>query len=297
MLLKKDETKYYANTKQLAYLLTKTYPPKATLEKKIILGISQLVSDEVLSYCNIKDSEGKLINQDKKEEWLLDLSNIVENNQNKTKDEIQKSKEFYTPIDENDICRILNLSDYFTRSISLLHFYCYALSTIFKSGKNKGVGFTSLKNMSEHTGLSTKTISSYLDTLVEKEFLYIYKSNDFIKFDTGEFIEISHTYGKFKDKEIVIASGKQHEAEYSNRIKNKHKKVKKPNKSVRSYTQQYAYIKKSIMETGEIPYDDDKMEEVYKYMKKLNKKQQGIKGKKTYSLDIFSNYIFYEGEI
>ena len=218
----------------------------------------------------------------------------MENNQNKTKEEIHKSKEFYTPIDENDIYKILNLSDYYTRSISLLHFYSYVLSTIFKSGKNKGVGFTSLKNMSEYTGLSARTISSYLDTLVEKEFLYIYKSTDFIKFDTGEFIEISHTYGKFKDKEIVIASGKQHEAEYSNRIKNKHKKVKKPNKSVRSYIQQYAYIKKSIMETGVIPYDDEKMEEVYNFIKKLNEKQQGIKDKKTYSLDVFSNYYFYE---
>ena len=160
MLLKKDETIYYSNTRQIAYLLTKTDPPKSTLEKKIILGISQLVSDGVISYYNIKDNDGKPINQDKKEEWLLDLSNIVENNQNKTKEEIHKSKEFYTPIDENDICRILNLSDYFTRSISLLHFYCYVLSTIFKSGKDKGVGFTSLKNMSEYTGLSTRTISS-----------------------------------------------------------------------------------------------------------------------------------------
>lgn len=296
MLLKKDETIYYANTRQIAYLLTKTYPPKSTLEKKIISGISQLVSDGVISYYNIKDNDGKPINQDKKEEWLLNLSNIVENNQNKTKEEIHKSKEFYTPIDENDIYKILNLSEYYTRSISLLHFYCYVLSTIFKSGKNKGVGFTSLKNMSEYTGLSARTISSYLDTLVEKEFLYIYKSTDFIKFDTGEFVEISHTYGKYQDKEIIIDCGKRHEAEYSNRLKNKYKKIKKPNKSIRSYTQQYAYIKKSIMETGVIPYDDEKMEEVYNFIKKLNKKQQGIKGKKTYSLDVFSNYYFYEDD-
>lgn len=297
MLLRKNESLYYVNVKQIGYLLTKEYPTKGNLDRNVLSGIKGLISSKVISDEN--SSENKKI-QDAKEEWILNLSNLIQSNQNKDKEEIKASRDFYTFVDDDEICKILNLgNEYYTKVINMLRFYIYVLSTIFKSGKHKGVGFTSLSNMIEDTGLSSKTISSYLTTLVENELLYIYKSKDFIKFDTGEFIEISHTYGRFKDRNLINEIGKTHENEYGSRLNSKHKKVKKPTNKVRSYTQKYAYLKKSIMEIGEIPYnyDDDKMKEVYTFMRKLNKKQQGIKGKKTYPLNIFSNYDFYDGEV
>ena len=290
MLLRKNESLYYVNVKQIGYLLTKKYPTKGNLDRNVLSGIKGLISAKIIS------DENQV--QDKKEEWILNLSNLIQSSQNKDKEEIKLSRDFYTFVDDEEIHKILNLNNkYFTKSINLLRFYLYVLSTIFKSGKHKGVGFTSLSNMVEDTGISSKTISSYLAILVENELLYIYKSKDFIKFDTGEFIEISHTYGRFKDKDLIDEIGSVHENEYGSKLNSKHKKVKKPTNNVRSYAQKYAYIKKSIEETGVIPYnDEDKIRDVYKFMKKLNKKQEGIKGKKTYPLDIFSSFDFYEDD-
>jgi len=290
MLLRKNESLYYVNVKQIGYLLTKKYPTKGNLDRNVLSGIKGLISAKIISDENQA--------QDKKEEWILNLSNLMQSSQNKDKEEIKLSRDFYTFVDDKEIHKILNLNNkYFTKSINLLRFYLYVLSTIFKSGKHKGVGFTSLSNMVEDTGIGSKTISSYLAILMENELLYIYKSKDFIKFDTGEFIEISHTYGRFKDKDLIVEIGKTHENEYSSKLNSKHKKVKKPTNNIRSYAQKYAYIKKSIEETGVIPYnDEDKIKDVYKFMKKLNKKQEGIKGKKTYPLDIFSSFDFYEDD-
>lgn len=290
MLLRKNESLYYVNVKQIGYLLTKKYPTKSNLDRNVLSGIKGLISTKIISDENQS--------QDIKEEWILNLSNLMQSSQNKDKEEIKLSRDFYTFVDDKEIHKILNLNNkYFTKSINLLRFYLYVLSTIFKSGKHKGVGFTSLSNMVEDTGIGSKTISSYLTILMKNELLYIYKSKDFIKFDTGEFIEISHTYGRFKDKDLIDEIGSVHENEYGSKLNSKHKKVKKPTNNVRSYAQKYAYIKKSIEETGVIPYnDEDKIRDVYKFMKKLNKKQEGIKGKKTYPLDIFSSFDFYEDD-
>lgn len=292
MLLRKNETLYYTNIKLIAYLLTRKYPSEGNLDRNILSGIRGLISKGVLSDINYDNNKAK---QDTKEEWILNLNNLMQDNQKKDKEDVKACREFYTFVEETEVYEILNLSDkYYTRSINLLRFYIYVLSTIFKSGKHKGVGFTSLTNMIEDTGLSSKTISSYLTLLVDNKLLYIYKSKDFIKFDTGEFIEISHTYGRFKDKNLVVEIGKTHENEYGSKLNSKHKKVKKPTNKVRSYTQKYAYLKKTIETTGVIPYEDTALKELYKFMKKLNEKQKDIK--KPYPLDIFNNFDFYEDD-
>lgn len=289
MLLKKNETLYYVNVKLLAYLLTKKYPSNGNLDKNILSGIEGLASSKMISYVNIVDDSNKKIEQNGKDEWLLDLTKLIELNQ-------KKENDFYTAIDEKYIYKILLYNEkYYTRSITLLKFHAYVLSTMFKTGANKGVGFTSLKSMADDTGYSTKTISSYLDLLVELQIVYIYKSKDFIKFETGEFAEISHTYGRYSDMELVNQIGIKHEQDYGNKLKGKHKKIKKPNNKVRSYVQKYAYFKKSILETGVIPYKDGELEEIYRFMKKLNKQQKHKKN--PYSLDVFSNFDFYQEDI
>lgn len=176
----------------------------------------------------------------------------------------------------------------------MLRFYSYVLTTIFRTGEHKGVGFTSLGNMSLETGISTRTLSSYLDTLVENKILHVYKSSDFIKFNTGRFIEISHTYGKYKNKDYINYRGKQHDVEFCNRLNGRYKKVRKPKNKTRSYVQKYIHVKKTIEETGEVPYENNEMKDIYEFIKELNKKQEGIKGKKPYSLDIFSSFDFYK---
>ena len=282
MLLKKDEKIYYANVKQIAYLLTGKYPSSCNLDKNVLSGIKGLISREII----IKVSS----NVDG--EWILDLHKLI--NVAVTKENIKEHKEYYTVLDRKDICKILLLNEaYYIRSITLLRFYAYVLSTIYKNGNNKGVGFTSLEVMSNDTGHSTKTVSSYLKSLVELELLYIYKSKDFIKFDTGEFIEISHTYGRFQDKDKIIQIGVDHEKEYGEKIKNKHKKIKKTSSDKnRSYAQKFKHLEKCIKDTGEIPYKTEECKKIYQVMKRLNEQYKNIKEQKD--LSIFDNFNFYE---
>ena len=87
--------------------------------------------------------------------------------------------------------------------------------------------------------------------------------------------------------------GKTHDNEYGYKLNNKHKKIKKPTNKVRSYTQKYAYLKRSIEDTGVIPYDNDQLKDIYKFIKKLNEKQKDIR--EPYKLDVFKNFDFYEG--
>lgn len=277
MLLKKDEKLYYVNTRQMVYLLTKKYPFKGNLDKNILAGINGLISKGVID---------KIYYDDKidSSEWILDLKNIISS---------YEKKEYYSMLDSSEINKILLLNEsYCTRSVSIVRFYSYILSTISKTGNKSGVGYTSLKIMSEETGHNKKTLLSYLKVLSDLELLYIYKSKDFIKFDTGEFVEISHTYGKFKDKDKIIEIGAEHENTYGENIKGKHQKIKKTSSNKnRSYAQKFKYLESSIRETGLIPYGDKECEEIYRVIKKLNEQYKDTKEPKD--LSIFENFKFY----
>ena len=287
MLLRKNESTYYANVKFLAYLLTKKYPSDGNLDRNILHGIKGLLSNKMVSQdnCSLTDQNNSI----NPEEWILDLSKVKNNNE-------KKDKEYYTPIDECDIHKILlSNNTYYTRSITLLRFYAYVSSTIFKTGKHKGVGFTSLEEMSNVIGYSTKTISSYLKTLVDLEILYIYKSKDFIRFDTGEFVEISHTYGRYQDKNRIVQAGMVHEQEYGNKLKAKHQKIKKTSSNKnRGYAQKFNHLEKCIKETGEIPYTNKECKEIYSVMLKLNEQYTKDRPDRIKDLDVFSSFDFYE---
>lgn len=283
LLVRKNENLYYVNVDLMAYLLTKTYPCRNRLDKNISEGISGLISKGLVRQIKYGDYE-------KKDEWIVDLNDFKVANE-------KKEKGFYTVLDELDVQTILMMNEkYYSRSISLIKFYAYLLSTIFKSGRYKGVGFTSIDELASTSGCSAKTISSYLKSLEEMNLIFVYKSSDFIKFDTGEFVEISHTYGRYKDKELVESMGRQHEEEYGEKLKSKHQKIKKKNSNKnRGYAQKFNHLYKCMMDTGEIPYRKDECKKIYIAMKRLNdiyENERPNKPKKD--LSIFSNFDFYE---
>lgn len=295
MLLRRENFMYYVNTSLLSYLLTGKYPADSNLVKNIKDGIEGLgkKSTLILSQSNTNN------------EWIIDAKDMVKDRVDKSKesetgDSEKKQKDFYVGVENTEIHKILLFSDkYYTRSISLLRFYIYILSTIHKKKDDKytGVGFTSIQNMVDATGYNKKTISSYLRSLVELELLYIYKAKDFVLFDDGGIVEISHTYGRFKDKELIEKIGKEHEEEYGMNLKSKHVKIKKDNSDkTRGLSQMFRHAEDCLKEGKDIPYNKKKCKEIYIAMLELNEKNEANHPDRIKDLSIFSNYDFYKGE-
>lgn len=283
MLLRRNVIDYYANADYIAYLLSGVYPANNKFTSAISNGIIGLANKVMII----------LSQSAKTNEWILDLQIMIDDN--KKKDTTQDK--LYTIVDEADIHKIiLSNGEFFTKSISLVKFYVYVLSTIFKSGTEyKGVGFTSVDSMSSTTGYNTKTVSAYLKQLEELELIYIYRAKDRIKFDTGEIVEITHTYGRYKDKDLVNRIGKTHEEEYG--AKAKHKRI---NKSIgdktRGLSQKYVHLDKCLDAGKKNPYKYKENREIYFAMVELNKKYDEEGRNRIKDLSMFKEFDFYNGE-
>lgn len=292
MLLRREIFMYYVNTSLLSYLLTGKYPADNNLIKNIKDGIEQLAMKSILIF-----SQSNVSN-----EWIVDAEDMVKDRVDKLKetdmcDDNKQPTDFYVAVENADIHQILLSSPkYYTRSISLLRFYIYVLSTIHKKKDDKytGVGFTSIQSMVDATGYNKKTISAYLKSLVELELLYIYKAKDFILFEDGDIVEISHTYGKYKDKDLVDKIGKQHEEEYGEKLKSKHIKIRKDKSNkTRGLSQMFRHAEDCARAGKEIPYKYSKLREIYHSMVELNKKNEIEHPERIKDLSIFSGYDFY----
>jgi hypothetical protein len=288
---------YYINSSLLSYLLTGKYPADSNLIKNIINGVEGLGKKQVIS----------ISQSDINNEWIIDTEDMIKNKvdkpkpaENNDKDNKKVKPEFYVAIDNEEINKILNSSKkYYTRSISLLRFFVYLLTTLSKKKDSKynGIGIVSITDMVEATGLNNKTVTSYLNSLVEYELIYRYKSKDFIKFEDGDIVEISHTYGRFKDKDKIDKIGKQHEEDYGEKLKTKHQKINKSKSDkTRGLSQMYKHVENCIKEGKPIPYDNKKCKEIYIAMCDLNIKNNKEHPERLKDLSIFKQFDFYKGE-
>lgn len=281
MLLRKNENTYFVRSDSLSYLLTRTYPPIKQIMKCIDYGMVELAKKQMI-----------VISQsDKAHEWIIDTDPMKIDNKKSPSD-------YYTRVDEKEIQKILTSNNqYYTRSISLINFYIYVLSTLFKKkGEYEGVGFTSLSDMSELYGINVKTILSYLNQLEELELLYVYRAKDSIQFEDGEIREISHTYGRYKDKQKIIQVGSKHEEEYGIKMKAKFKKIQKiRGDTTRAASHKYKHIIKCLEECKEIPYTYKECKEIYLLMADYNKRYS-YKPERNKDLSVFKNFDFYNNE-
>ena len=290
MLLRQSEICYFTNVDYLSYLLSKKYPSENNLKKHLYNGIIELEKGKYISF-ETKGSNNR--------EWIINLSKLIEDNKF-DKDKKLLPENSYTSIDKTGIRKIILLSDkYYTKSISLIRFYSYLLSTIYnKNGKKyKGVGFTSIKTMAIENDHNEKTISTYIKQLVDLELIYVFKSKDFIKFEDGGIVEISTTYGRFKDKDIINILGKQHEMEYGEKLKSKHTKINKTNgDKTRKYSQKFKFIYDCYVAEKENPYTYEENKEIFEVMYALNKKYANERKDRVKNLDVFREFDFYTEE-
>lgn len=289
MVLRQNKTHYYVNTDYLAYLLSNQYPVNNNFKNHIRNVFYELSNLNLISI-EKKNTSNK--------EWIVDTEKFIEhskiNKENKTK------LNFYTSIDENDIYTILSITDsqYHKKYITLIRFYSYLLSTIHnKDDGYRGTGFTSISDMEITIGYNRKTISKYIQQLEELKLIFVFRSKDFIKYDNGDIVEISYTYGRFKDKDKVLHVGRTYENSYGEKTKAAHKKIRKQaGDKTRKYSQMYNHIKKCIDEGNDIKYTYSQIKKVYSVMVELNEKYKTDRPKRMKDLSVFSGYNFYNDE-
>ena len=279
LMLKKDECVYYSNINALSFLLTRSLPVEPNLSKNLIDGINGLKDKGLIS----------LNTFGKRNEWIIEATAFI--NVFKLND-----KDFYTAIDEEHIEKILKLSKtYYMKSISIVRFYSYLLTTISKTGDKKGVGFLNSDDMSYHTNLHKNTILNYLKVLEKLKIIYVYRPNDYIIFQTGNIVEIGNTYGRYQDKDIVISMGSEFAETYGEHLKIKHKRLDKSvaNKT-RGYSHKFRHLKKRIEQGLDPEYTYDECKEIYLAMRDLNARyiKEG-NNERLKDLSVFKTYDFY----
>lgn len=279
LMQKGEEFMYYVTTSLLSYLLTKIYPPNRFILHSLSNGIIDLANRQIII----------MSQNDKEGEWIIDLSVINECGD-------KKEDNYYTSVKEKDIPIILSSNEkHYGRSISLLRFYIYVLSTLHKKKDNKqGLGFTSLNKMSLASGITKKTIISYFNKLEELELIYTYHAKNTVVFNNGNIREISSTYGRFENKEKIIQYGSEYEEKYGSEFESSFKKLSRNEMSkTKSYSQKYTYLVKCIAEGKPNPYDEQECKDIYKSMQSFNIKSNNPKSKKK-DLTVFSKFKFYE---
>lgn len=268
---------YYVNPVMLSYLLTGSYPPTRAILHSLVKGIKELGTEQIITL-----SQSERVN-----EWIVDTSVMDESGVNN----------YYTAIEETNVTTILLSNEsHCGNVVSLLRFYIYLLSTVHKKGNKVGVGFTSLTHLSDATDLNVKTVNTYLTKLEELELIYVHRSKESIKFDSGEIREISPTYGEYKNKDKIIRIGKEYENAYSLSIKEQHKKILRANgNATRSASHKYNHLVKCINEGIELSENNEYYKEIYIAMVEYNKKYEHRK-ERIKDLSIFSRFDFYKND-
>lgn len=279
LLVRRDEKNYYTTINTLSYLLTHKLPAENNFTKNLLEGFYGLVEKKIVDVDSTIEKNG----------WIINTKGV-------THYSTTGSIEYYTTIDESDVAKILLSSKtYYTRSISLVRFYAYMLSTITKKGAKEGVGFLTQDDMSCHTGIHKKTIIKYIKTLEDLKLIYVYRPKDYIIFQSGEIVEIGNTYGEYKNKDKIITIGQEYAEAYGEKFKVKHKRLNKnlANKT-RGYSHKFRHLKKRIEQGHDPEYTYDECKEIYLAMRDLNARyiKEGS-NERLKDLSVFKSYDFY----
>ena len=222
----------------------------------LIKGVYELVDRNILT-----------IIQPYQNEWILDFQNMYLNT------EIDK----YTIIIADEVKKILSINGQMKRNISMLKYFVALVSTFDWSDSMKSQGTMpdlqgKLTHMpqdyiADQAGISVKTCRRYNDILVDYKVIYIYKSNDKIKFDDS-LKQINNCYSRYEDRELcrLYASNYESAMGYQHKIVKTRKKKEQADNNRR-----LAQIYNRICEGYGDSYDNATIRDVYLYVQNMNK--------------------------
>lgn len=256
----KDSTLDCISVNKMAYSLIGTMEKyDKSLLDALVRGVYELVAGNILT-----------IIQSYQNEWVLDFKNMY----------VDTMTDKYTVIIANETKKILTINGQMKRNISMLKYFVALVSTFDWSASLKCKGnMPDLQGKLTHmpqdyiagqAGISVKTCRRYNDILVDCKVIYIYKSNDKIKFDDS-LKQINNCYSRYEDRELC----RMYASNYENVMGYQHKIVQtKKNKQQADNNRRLAQIYNRIREGYADEYDKATIKEVYKYVTNRNKSLQ-----------------------
>lgn len=144
-------------------------------------------------------------------EFILDLKKLyIDTNKENT---------YYTVVYDDEVHSILNLNTKADK-LKMLRYFVICMCSICRtlgvytdcySEKINFVGFMTQEYLCNQTGIHINNILHYNKILMENHLLYIYKHDEMKRASTGEFSSFSNHYGRYEDKEDIIAFAKNYE--------------------------------------------------------------------------------------
>lgn len=241
------------------------------------LGVDELINNQI-----IKENR-----QVSKVEREFDLSSLY----------FDVKKNNFTVAEDDEVYKIMK---YKANKFNLLRYYLFKVgSLMYKDAPSmtgdvvwlKDLGYWSQTLFKEQCNISRTTIVKYNRLLDEAKIIYEYRPLEYKKIESG-MISFSGVYGRYRDKDKVIASGIDLENAFING-----EKLKNSSTFNRSMATKFAWIQCASKE-----YDYATMKEVYLAMiernKELRKKYYTDELYEKYKKDlsVFEKYDFYERE-
>lgn len=249
----------YVTYNMLMYELAGNFNFKRSLYEKVRSAFESLVDKNLIT----------IIKKISSTEFIIDLEKLyfsVDSNSNV----------YYTVIYSKELQKIINLSTKADK-FKLLRYFVVCLRTVNRSQgvykdcystKQNFVGFMTQDYLSEHSGIDGNTLLAYNKILMENKLLYIYKHTE-LKRDmiTGQFKSFSNHYGRYEDKEDIIAFARNYAkiCGVNERIVQSEKANRKRSVSAKYNNLRYdfgRYVKQ---------YSDDELIEIYKQIHHDNK--------------------------
>ena len=173
---------------------------------------------------------------------------------------ISEGRQYIDNVDVEDIRKIFAEHK---RPFAVLCYYLLILSTINSS---TGVGISKNETIADLVGGDAETITRYFNILEKLKLLYIYRG-----------MYRSNTYGRYKDKEAIIAAGNERSSK---------KQVKSDSNKRRKYTQRYNQVR-----ARNPKYINDRvlMEDIYAVCSYYNDRAEEHGEPRIYDLSVFEN--------
>ncbi len=263
-----EKTDMYITINSLYYFFNEQIPTRKTITK-LIYGMSELIYYKIISAKEISNNE-----------FIIDISTL----------EFNSKKNFFILIEKKEIISLMKIKTNKDKYKLLRYLLTIIGSFNHKEGEGK-VGYNSINNMAELSGISAKSITEYNQILEDNQIIYIHRSEEYCRLDGGQIKSIVNNYSLYCDKDFCIKKAKAFCNQFAD---NKIKKTINANTS-RALKQKYNYLIKGKK------YDEETIKQIYNYAIEFNKiadkeynrqKELGYNGKdildRKIDLDIFN---------
>lgn len=197
-------------------------------------------------------------------EAIIDLENLY----------LDTSKEEFIVVFDDELKKILLLDEAVKRKVSMVRYFIVLVGTmdwsmhVPKECRGK-VNHMPQSYLIELSNISEKTCQRYNDILSDNHIIYMYKTNDKIKYTSNNSLkQINNCYSRYSDRKLCLkyASNFEEEQGYAHKLIKTQKEKEQADNNRR-----LAQIYNQIASGNADKYDMDTIRDVYRYVSNKNK--------------------------